>query len=102
MRDDCSRNDGFQPSGRIDDGYKAVTPCVVTFRLGRLAPTDSHLDRGTTGPGFSSQGLPDRFRRLDLQHGRRAPSNERALFAASPYPADGMTCDQLFPATAFL
>src|SRR5467141_895687 len=92
IRDLSSKNDGFQ----------AVTPCAPVSRRARSAPNDNHQDRGTKGPCLSSQELPDRFHRLDLPYLHRFSSNVRALFAASPYLANGMTCDQSFQVTDFL
>src|SRR5215469_11750253 len=99
MRDACSRNNGFQLSGK---SMTARSRHLVTFRLGRLAPSGSHRDHGTTSPYASNPGLPDQFRDPDLQYRRRSSLNERAPFAVSPCPADETTCDQTFPATAFL
>src|SRR5207247_611194 len=92
IRDFSSKNDGFQ----------AVTPCAPISRRARSAPSDNHQDRETKGPCFSSQELPDRLHRLALLYLHRCSSNVRSLLAASPYLANGMTCDQSFQVTDFL
>src|SRR4029077_7473810 len=91
-----------KPSEKEDDAGKPSLLRAPIFRRRHLAPTGSHRDHGTTGPCFSSPGLPDRFRRPDPQYQRPRSSNERTLFAGSPCPVDEMTYDQSFPATAFL
>src|SRR5947207_5058760 len=84
------------------DGSWAIRDQAPISRRARSAPNDNHQDRETKGPCFSSQELPDRFHRLDLLYLHRCSSNVRALFAASPYLANGMTCDQSFQVTDFL
>src|SRR6266550_1423544 len=92
----------YKPSEKNITAEKPSLLAALIFRRARLAPSDNHRNHGTTGPCFSSPGFPDRFHGWDLQYRRRPSSNERAPFAASPYPVDEMTCDQSFPAMAAL
>src|SRR5437016_6376097 len=75
---------------------------LAISRLEPKAPSGNRQDRETRGPCAASRALPVRFRRPDLQYWPRRSSSVRALFAASPCPADETTCDRSFLAMVCL